>query len=67
MREQRVILEDGVHIAPIGRQAFGGNAEDFDMAARRLLEAGDEAQACRLARSRRSEHGKKFARLRYRA
>ena len=61
MRKERIVLEDGVDIAPIGRHALGGLAENLDMAAGRLLEAGDQAQAGRLARARRPEHGEELA------
>ena len=61
MRKQGVVLEHGVDVALVGRHAFGGFAEDLDMALVRLLEAGNEAQAGRLARARRAEHGEEFA------
>ena len=62
MREERIVLEDGVDRPPIGRHALDRLAEDLDMAGRRLLEAGDQAQAGRLARARRPEHGEELAR-----
>ena len=62
MREQRVVLEHGIHRAPVGWQAFDLLAEDFDMAGVRLLEAGDEAQARRLAGAGGAEHGEELAR-----
>ena len=62
MREQRVVLEHGVDVAPIGRDAVGALAEDLDMTGGRLLEAGDQAQARRLAGARWAEHGEELAR-----
>ena len=62
MREQRIVLEDGVDVAPVGRDAVGALAENLDMAGGRLLEAGDQAQARRLAGARRAEHGEELAR-----
>ena len=62
MREQRVVLEDGVDVAPIGRDAVGALAENLDVAGGRLLEAGDQAKAGRLARAGRAEHGEELAR-----
>src|SRR5262249_15440966 len=47
--------------AAIGRDAFRRLAEDLDMAAGRLFEAGDKAQACRLAGAGRTKHGEEFA------
>jgi hypothetical protein len=61
MREEGVILKDGVDAAAIGRHALGGFAEDFDMAAGRLLEAGHQAQTRGLARTGWAEHGEEFA------
>jgi hypothetical protein len=62
MREQRVVLEDGVDVAAIGRNAFGAFAENGDRARCRLLEAGDQTQAGGLAGTRRSKHGEELAR-----
>ena len=67
MREERVVLEHRIDVAPVGRHALGGLAENLDMAAGRLFEAGDQPQAGRLARARRAEHGEEFAFARYRA
>ncbi len=60
MRKQRIVLEHGVDVALVGRHAFGGLAENLDMALVRLLEAGDEAQAGGLARARGPEHGEEL-------
>ena len=62
MREQRIVLEHGVDVAPVGRDALGALAENLDVAGGRLLEAGDQAQAGGLARARRPEHGEELAR-----
>ena len=62
MREEGVVLEDGVDRPAIGRDAFDRLAEDLDMARGRLLEAGDQPQAGRLAGAGRPEHGEEFAR-----
>ncbi len=62
MREQRIVLEHGVDVAPIGRHALGALAEDRDRARGRLLETGDQAQAGGLAGTGRAEHGEELAR-----
>ncbi len=61
VREQRVVLEHRVDVAPVGRHALGRLAEDLDVAGRRLLEAGDQAQAGRLAGAGGAEHGEELA------
>ena len=61
MREEGVVLEDGVHRPAVGGNAGDRLAEDRDIAGRRLLEAGDQSEAGRLARARRPEHGEEFA------
>ena len=61
VRKQRVVLEHRVDVALVGRHAFGGFAEDLDMTLVRLLEAGNETQAGRLARARGAEHGEELA------
>ena len=61
MREERVVLEDRVDVAPVGRDALGALAENLDAAGCRLLEAGDQAQAGGLARAGWSEHGEELA------
>ncbi len=61
MRKERIVLEDRVDVAPVGRHAFGGFAEDFDMATCRLLETGDQPEAGGLAGAGRAEHGEEFA------
>jgi hypothetical protein len=63
MRKQRIVLEDRVDVAPIGRNALRGLAEYLDMAGGRLVEAGDQPQAGRLARAGGSQHGEEFASL----
>jgi len=44
VREQRVVLEDGVDIALVGRDADCVRAADQDLALIRLLEARDQPQ-----------------------
>jgi len=61
MREERIVLEDRVDVAPVGRHAFGGLAEDLDMAACGLLEAGNQPEAGGLAGTGRAEHGEELA------
>ena len=55
VREQGVVLEDRVHVAPVGRDAGDGLAGEVDLARGRLLEAGDHAQGRGLAAARRPE------------
>lgn len=62
MREERVVLEHGVDVAPIGRNPISRLAEDLNVARGRLFEAGDQSEAGCLARSGRTEHGEEFAR-----
>jgi len=61
MGEQRVVLKDRIHPAPVWRQ----NIEPFvfhpDFARGRALEARNDAQQCRLARTAFSQDGQKFA------
>jgi hypothetical protein len=45
VREQRVILEHGVHVTLVRRQPGGFLAMDTDRAGARLFEPGDQAQA----------------------
>ena len=63
VREQRVILEDGVDVAPIGSEPLSGLAKDLDVAGGWLFETGDQTQTGRLARTGRSEHGEELALL----
>ena len=42
MREQRVVLEYGVDVAAIGRDAFGALSENLDFSGSRLLETGNQ-------------------------
>ena len=56
MREERVVLEHGVDVALVRRQARGLPAVQLDPAARGVIEAGDQPQAGRLPRARRAEH-----------
>ena len=61
VREQRVVLEDGVDAAPVGRDADRVDAADQDRALGRLLEAGEQAQRGRLAAARRAEQREELA------
>jgi hypothetical protein len=56
VREQRVVLEDGVHVPLEGGQPGDLLARQFDPARGRALEAGDHPQDGRLARAGRAEH-----------
>ena len=49
VREQRVVLEHGVHVARVGRGVDRVHAADQDLALVRLLEAGDQPQRGGLA------------------
>ena len=59
--EERVVLEDGVDVALVGRHAGDVLAVEEDPARVGLLEAGDQAQAGRLARARRPEQREELA------
>jgi hypothetical protein len=48
VREERVVLEDGVHVARVRRQVRDVAAAELDPAGIRPLEARDEAQRRRL-------------------
>ena len=61
VREQRVILEHGVHVTLIRRQPGGFFAMNTDGACARLFETGDQAQAGGFARAGRAQHGKELA------
>ena len=61
MGEQGVILEDGVDVTLIGRQAGGFFAVNADRPRARLFEAGDQPQAGGFTRAGRAEHGKELA------
>ena len=55
MREQRVVLEDRVDVARVGRAGGDVGAGELDAARVGQLEAGDQPQRRRLARARRPE------------
>ena len=59
--EQRVVLEDGVDVALVGRGPRHVLAVEADGAAGGRLEAGDHAQRRRLAAAGRTEHGEELA------
>ena len=61
VREERVLLEDGVHVALVGRRARDVAAADQDLALVGLLEAGDHPQRRRLAAAARPEQRQELA------
>ena len=61
MREERVLLEDRVHVALVGRRARDVVAADQDLALVGLLEAGDHPQRRRLAAAARPEQREELA------
>jgi hypothetical protein len=62
VRKERVILKDGIHIAP--KRWLSGDVVPTQVhgARSRLFETRDHAQDGRLAGAGRSEHGEEFAR-----
>jgi hypothetical protein len=61
VRKQRVRLEDGVHVAPVRREARNVLTADQDAALVGLLEAGNQAERGRLAAPRGAEQGDELA------
>ena len=61
VREQRVVLEDRVHVAIERRDRRHVPAVEVDAAGRRQLEPRDHPQRRRLARTRRAEHREELA------
>ena len=61
VREERVVLEDGVDVALERRHARHVDAGELDVPLVRLLEAGDHAQGRRLPGARRAEHREELA------
>ena len=61
MREQRVRLENRVHIPLVGRQVRHVCAADSDLAFVRALEARNQPERRRLAAARRPEQGQELA------
>ena len=61
VREQRVVLEDGVDVALVGRDPRDVRALEADPSRRGLLEPGDHPQRRRLAAPRRAEHREELA------
>jgi hypothetical protein len=61
VREERVVLEHGVHLARVGRPPRHVPACKLDAPFVGALEARDQAQRRRLPRTRRSEHGEELA------
>ena len=66
VREQGVVLEDGVDGAVVGRHAADVLAGQLDRAAAGILEAGDHPQRRRLAGAGGPEHREELAALRSR-
>ena len=60
VREQRIVLEDGVDAAPVRRQSLDIGAAQTNFARCRLLEAGDHPQKRCLAAAGGAEHGEEF-------
>ena len=61
VREERVVLEDGVDVARVGRLLRDVGAAEGDAARVGLLEAGDHTQRRRLSGARRAEEREEFA------
>ena len=59
--KERVGLEDGVHVPPVGREPDDAAAAEEDLARAGLLEAADHAQRRRLAAARGPEQGEEAA------
>jgi hypothetical protein len=59
--KERVVLEHGVDVALVGRETRGRDPVELDRARVRPVEAGDEAQAGRLARPRGTEQREELA------
>ena len=62
MREERVVLEDGVDVAVERRALRDVLAEELDRSVGGLLEARDEPQHGGLARAGRTQHREELAR-----
>ena len=61
VREQRVVLKDGVDGSVVSGELSDVLAADLDRARVRNVEAGDHPEGRRLPRPRRSEHGEELA------
>jgi hypothetical protein len=61
VREERVVLEDGVHVASVRRQTRDVAAAELDSPIVRPLEAGDQPERRRLAGARRTEEREELA------
>ena len=61
VREERVVLEDGIHVPVEGWDARDVLPVQQDAALAGQLEAGDHAQRRRLPRSGRTQHGEELA------
>ena len=62
MREERVMLEDSVHAALVGRKRVEALAVHPDFAGSGLFESGDQAKQSGFAGAAFTEQGEKFAR-----
>src|SRR4029079_15780888 len=61
MREEGVVLEDGVDVAAMGKRIGDVGAVKEDLAGGRLFEAGDHPEGSRLPAAGRPEERKEFA------
>jgi len=61
VREQGVVLEDRVDVAPVGRAPRDVDAVELHGSGVGLLEAGDQPQRRGLARAGRAEQGEELA------
>ncbi len=61
MREQSIVLEDGIDPAPIGRQMIEALAAHENFARSCALEAGNDAQQGRLSRTAFTQDGEEFS------
>jgi hypothetical protein len=61
VREQRVVLEDRVDVARVGRTSGDVAARELDAARVGQLEAGDQPQGRGLARARRTQQREELA------
>ena len=62
MREERVVLENGVHAAFVGREGVEPFAAHPDLTSGRLLESGDQAKKRCLSGTTFAKQSEKFSR-----
>ena len=60
VREERVVLEDGVHVALVRRRVGNVGSVEHDLARRRPLEARDHPEGRRLPAARGTEEGEEL-------